>query len=357
MSERPKILVVEDSLPLAQTISRWLGQAGYEVLVALSGEEALLELEKNPEIGLIDHQLPGISGLELVKKIQSDGTIKIPLLMMSADNTEMTINKTLQSGCVDFIAKPLTKSELLLRIGIHYKLKQRELELQEISRKLEKEKKLLSKYFSDDLVDSILNETIQTNLGGNSLVASILFFDLRNSTGISNEMNSSEFADFLSLVLTDIMDLIYGCQGSVNKFLGDGILATFGCPIPSDTDAYNSVLCGRKILEYLKMFNEFRPATLKEPIKAGIGIATGKVFAGNIGSVRRMEYTVLGDAVNIASRLESLTKFAGIPILIDENTFQKLTLSDFSFIETKIHNVKGITEAMNIYTLETLTTE
>jgi adenylate cyclase len=351
MREKTKVLLVEDEQVTSLLIQRWLKDAGYAVLTSYSGEQAMDLLREKPSIGLIDFMLPGITGFELIKKIQKLDDGKFPIVIMSANNTEDTIVQALECGAVDFIPKPLNKSEVLLRLGIHNKLWLRELELIETSRKLEKEKKLLSKYFSDDLVDNILNETIQPNLGGTSLDASILFFDLRNSTKISNDMDSSSFAEFLSLLLTDIMDLIYGCNGSVNKLMGDGILATFGCPVPTANDAFNCISCGIKILEYLKMFNDFRPEVVKERIQAGIGIASGKVFAGNIGSVRRMEYTVLGEAVNVASRLENLTKIANAPILIDENTVKILANSKIPFIKTEIHNVRGIVETMNIYTL------
>jgi len=148
----------------------------------------------------------------------------------------------------------------------------------------------------------------------------VLFFDIRGSSAIAEYLESGLFASMLSDILTDVMDLIYGNHGSVNKLLGDGLMATFGCPISHDNDALNAVRAAVQIREYLSTFNDVRPDYLRDDVRAGIGIATGKVFSGVIGSIRRQEYTVLGDAVNVASRLESSTKSLGEEILVDENT-------------------------------------
>jgi PAS domain S-box-containing protein len=150
----------------------------------------------------------------------------------------------------------------------------------------------------------------------------ILFFDIRNSTGIAEGLEPELFAEFLNDILKDIMDLIYGCGGQVNKMLGDGLMAVFGAPQPTGRDALNAVEAAREIQNYLAMFNDVRPDYLAAPVAAGVGIATGTVFAGIIGSVRRREYTVLGDAVNIASRLEGLTHHSSESVLMDEATWQ-----------------------------------
>jgi len=179
--------------------------------------------------------------------------------------------------------------------------------------------RLVMNYISEDVVEYIQRS------GENPFVnsrrdATVLFFDIRGSSAIAESMESEVFASILSDILTDVMDLVYGNHGSVNKLLGDGLMATFGCPISHGNDALNAVRTALQIREYLVTFNDVRPDCLRDPVKAGIGIATGSVFSGVIGSVRRQEYTVLGDVVNIASRLESSTKSLGEEILVDEIT-------------------------------------
>jgi len=199
------------------------------------------------------------------------------------------------------------------------KLKEEQSNVRKERRSLVSDSRLVMSYISEDLI-----EYIQTT-GENPFVnmrreATVLFFDIRGSSAIAEYLESGLFASMLSDILTDVMDLIYGNHGSVNKLLGDGLMATFGCPISHDNDALNAVRAAVQIREYLSTFNDVRPDYLRDDVRAGIGIATGKVFSGVIGSIRRQEYTVLGDAVNVASRLESSTKSLGEEILVDENT-------------------------------------
>jgi len=180
--------------------------------------------------------------------------------------------------------------------------------------------------------------------------ATVLFFDIRNSTAIAESCSPENFASFLSDILTDIMDLVYGCSGSVNKLLGDGLLAVFGAPFSRDNDAANALEAANRIRDYLMTFNDVRPSFLEKPVSAGIGIATGQVFAGLIGSVHRQEYTVLGDPVNVASRLQGLTKQVGETILMDEATATAVGTA-FPCKALYQGKVRGRQEAMKIFGL------
>jgi PAS domain S-box-containing protein len=182
---------------------------------------------------------------------------------------------------------------------------------------------LLNRCLGEDIIEYI-RKTGQNPLVTKKQKVTILFFDIRNSTGIAEKLAPETFAEFLNDILKDIMDLVYGLKGSVNKLIGDGLMATFGAPLSTGRDALNAVEAAREIYAYLKTFNDVRPGYLGDPVSAGIGLATGTVFAGVIGSVRRQEYTVLGDAVNIASRLEKLTRGAEEKVLMDEATYQEI---------------------------------
>ncbi|MEM7184007.1 MAG: adenylate/guanylate cyclase domain-containing response regulator [Spirochaetota bacterium] len=351
--QKSKVLIIEDSLPEAMLLNRWLKKS-YDVQLCHDGNSALTCLQDfTADILLININLPDMTGFQLLETIREQKKCENSIMVaISGDISEKLHQQFLVYGFSDFIRKPYLKIDLLLRLQNHSKNLRREAELLLLQQKSEKEKTLLAKYFSDDIVENILNETITTNLGGENLEVTVLFFDIRNSTKLSTQMPALDFADFLSLLLTDVMDLIYGNAGSVNKLIGDGLMATFGCPKPSAADASNAVLCAQSIIEHLELFNEFRPEKIQDPIQVGIGIASGNVFAGNIGSVRRMEYTVIGDAANLASRLESLTKHTGIPILIDKNTKERDTSQQFTYVKTNIENVKGISQVLDIYSIE-----
>ncbi|MDR2094502.1 MAG: PAS domain S-box protein [Treponema sp.] len=202
-------------------------------------------------------------------------------------------------------------------------LKTERQQLKEERKNLISDTMLLSRYMSDDVVEYV-KRTGNNPLETAKRRVTILFFDIRRSTLLGESLTPDAFAGLLNDVLTDIMDLVYGCRGSVNKLIGDGLMATFGAPISTKNDALNAVQAAGEMYNYLKTFNDVRPDYLKEPLRAGIGLATGTVFAGVIGSVHRQEYTVLGDAVNIASRLQILTKSAPEKVLMDEETYREV---------------------------------
>jgi class 3 adenylate cyclase len=206
---------------------------------------------------------------------------------------------------------------------------------------------LLQQYFSEELIEYI-RITGTNPLENRHQQVSVLFFDIRNSTGIAEQLAPKLFAQFLNDILTDIMDLVCGARGSVNKILGDGLLAVFGAPVSSGDDAFNAVKVGLEVQNYLQTYNDVRPDYLIHPIEAGVGIATGQVFAGIIGSVHRQEYTVLGDPVNVASRLESLTRYCPDKVLMDEGTYQ-LIKGRFDTLRTYKSQVRGKSKPIKVY--------
>jgi PAS domain S-box-containing protein len=208
-------------------------------------------------------------------------------------------------------------------VSFFNQLKEERRQIQVQRRHMISDTMLLNRYLGEDIIDYI-RKTGQNPLDTKKQKVTILFFDIRNSTGIAEKLAPETFAEFLNDILKDIMDLVYGLKGSVNKLIGDGLMATFGAPLSGGRDAQNAVEAARVIYDYLKTFNDVRPDYLSEPVSAGIGLATGTVFAGVIGSVRRQEYTVLGDAVNIASRLEKLTRGSAEKVLMDEATYMEV---------------------------------
>lgn len=231
-----------------------------------------------------------------------------------------------------------------------------ELQLNQALHDLQKSKEergRLERFFSRDILDHVLERKIEDKLGGNRQFATIVFFDLRGSTAIAEKLDPGVFAEFLSMIHTDIMDLVYGNHGSVNKLIGDGILATFGVPSSAGNDALNAARCAVQIREYMKVFNEVRPDYLTAPVEFGIGIASGEVFAGNTGSVRRMEYTVLGDAVNLAARLDSIAKAARVDIIIDGTT-RNLLSEHVRVQRVRLDRVRGRMQKVEIFFLRDL---
>lgn len=208
---------------------------------------------------------------------------------------------------------------------------------------------LLMRYGSDELMDHVLKTGRNPMESGRKKIT-VLFFDIIGSTSIAEKLDPEVFTSFLSDIFIDIMDLIYGNHGSVNKLLGDGLMATFGVPLDTGNDALNAVNTAKQIEDYLNTYNDVKPDFMENDLRGGIGIATGYVFAGIIGSVRWEEYTVLGDTVNVAARLEKMTRKINRNILMDETTYNEVK-EHYPDVKTYRSQVRGKAETMKLFSI------
>jgi adenylate cyclase len=174
------------------------------------------------------------------------------------------------------------------------------------------------KYMTGAVMDHLLSGKVA--LGGESLTVTILFTDIRSFTTISEAMDPQQLVALLNEYFSEMVGIVMQEDGVVDKYIGDAIMAVFGAPVPKANDAANAVRAAARMREALAHLNLRLQARGIAPLHTGIGIHTGEVVAGNIGSEKRMEYTVIGDAVNLASRLETSTKELGVNVLISEDT-------------------------------------
>ncbi|MBI1905673.1 MAG: GAF domain-containing protein [Rhodocyclales bacterium] len=194
--------------------------------------------------------------------------------------------------------------------------------IEDISRE-KRLKNTMSRYMSKAVMDRLL-EVGEAALGGTGQEVSVLFSDIRGFTVVSEKIGARETVSMLNEYFTEMVDIVFAHNGILDKYIGDAIMAVFGSPFTSEEDADNSVIVGNKMIVALRALNQRRTAVSKDPITIGIGISTGEVVAGNIGSLRRMEYTVIGDRVNLAARLEAANKHYGTSILVSEFTARRL---------------------------------
>ena len=218
-------------------------------------------------------------------------------------------------------------------------------------------KTTMSRYMDKEVADKLL-EGGEAALGGQLQEATVLFTDIRSFTTIAERVGAKETVLMLNEYFTDMVDVIFGHYGILDKYIGDAIMAVFGAPFSTPVDANNAVRAANQMIRALNAFNMRRGKEGKDAIRMGVGISTGEVIAGNIGSLKRMDYTVIGDSVNLASRLEGTNKQYGTQILLSEFTRAGVTddqvLREIDLITVKgSHQPVSVFEALDYHTEET----
>ena len=344
---KTKVLVFSASPSSLQSLLQPLNSF-FETTVLELYERSTSIRDLDPDMILVHTDVYADKEAAALEEIQlSPGTLTKPVVVLCREISLRHRSEAFKAGVSEIFQPPYMPDELIIRINRIVKYEKSLNERDFLQDRLNR----LSQYFSVDVANKIMNEqTLGKNYGEN-LEATIFFLDIRNFTSISETLEPNLVASLLNHLYTDIMDLVLTYKGSVNKIIGDALLSTFGCPVRNDNDARNAVECALAVREAVKAFNNAKPEWLHEDISIGMGIATGRVFAGTIGSFRKMDYTVIGDTVNIASRLESLTKKTKFDLIIDEKT-RRLIGNDFAVRRLKLNRLRGRTQPMNIFLVD-----
>jgi len=222
-------------------------------------------------------------------------------------------------------------------------------------KKEERIRQIFQKYVPNDVIERFFASPEKMLVGDNRKI-SILFSDIRSFTTISEGMAPDDLVNSLNRYFSGQVDVIYNRNGVVDKYIGDAIMAFWGAPEKHEDDALQSVLSGLEMIDSLESFNENQRRLGKCEFHIGIGINYGEVTVGNIGSERKMDYTVIGDAVNLASRMEGLTKTYHAQILISESLFEELRRTsqaaglNYRLLDTVA--VKGKSRGVKIFTVK-----
>ncbi len=205
----------------------------------------------------------------------------------------------------------------------------------------------IARYMTKEVADKLLEDS-EAVLGGQLQEATILFSDIRSFTSISEKIGPKETVSLLNEYFTVMVDILFRYEGILDKYIGDAIMAVFGAPFSTGEDPDRAVKTAVDMLRALGDFNRKREAEAKDGLNIGVGINSDEVLSGNIGSLKRMDYTVIGDGVNLASRLESANKLYMTHILISEFTYRGLK-DRYICREIDVIRAKGKKKPVAIY--------
>ena len=185
-------------------------------------------------------------------------------------------------------------------------------------------KSAFSKYISPDYVNEILNNPEKLKIGGQKKELTIMFSDIRSFTTFSEKMDAKTLGEFLHEYLDEMTDIVFASRGTLDKYIGDAVMAFWGDPLDATDHAYCACEAAKKMTSWLRLKRPYFAEKYGIDLQVGIGINTGNVSVGNMGSSKSLGYTVIGDAVNLTSRLEGATKNYGVSILATENTLAQI---------------------------------
>ncbi|MFQ5615538.1 MAG: adenylate/guanylate cyclase domain-containing protein [Anaerolineales bacterium] len=343
----PKILIADDDWLNRDLLQTYLVSAGCKAESFPNGEQAWEAVQEglNPDLAIFDIQMPRLDGLSLCKRFKNHPPTRFtPVVIVTALDAEEEKLRAIEVGADDFVAKPFNSVILLTRVRSLLRLKQLHDELESRNKLL---RQVLNRYVDEEVANIILTDPERyLKLGGETRYVTVLFADLRGFTAFTEANSASQVVDTLNKTFTELVEVLFKHQGTHDKFLGDGIITFFGAPISQDDDALRAL---RAALEMQQRFANLQ-STLSEglmaPLKGlGIGVHSGEAIVGNIGAERAMDYTVIGDTVNVARRLQEEARPG--EILISETTCQNVPQAKVGRLTEKA--LPGRSEPVMIY--------
>jgi adenylate cyclase len=345
-----RVLVVDDDRVNRMLLTRSLESEGHQVQCVENGREALDVLRHDPcDVVLLDIVMPELDGVAVLERMKSDPALQdLPVIMISGVDATESVLRCIELGAEDYLPKPF--DPVLLRARINAGLTKKR--LHELER--ERLRGVFSRFVPEHVVDDVLERTDDDlRLGGSRDLGSVMFTDLRGFTAFSESTAPQQVIELLNEYFGEMIDAIFEHGGTLVSYRGDGLLAVFGAPIPLDDHADRALAAAREMLDKrLPRFNRWlRTHRLGDGFAMGIGLNSGRFMSGNVGSPRRLEYTIHGDTVNTAARLESMTKTAQRSILIAESTCQALLNPPHDLAFVGEFDIRGRRSTIRLWTL------
>lgn len=346
MNKAPaKILVADDARMTVRLVRDVLTLHGYRVVEASDGLEALEKIQlEQPDLLVLDINMPRMDGFEVCRRLKANpATAHIPVLMLSALESVNDRVRGLSVGAEDYVVKPFRPAELAARVEAHLRTK-REFDALRVAE--EYVRATFQRYVAPAVVHELLSDPSSVSLGGTRRVVSVMFADISGFTHLSEELEPESGMRLLNDFLTLAGRAVLEQEGTLDKFTGDAVMALFNAPVTQPDHANRAVAAALTIRH--RMRDYYCEATADHRLHYKIGICTGEAIVGNAGMPDLMNYTAIGDTVNVAKRLEEQAD--PDQILLSASTFEAVKeLVDVSALG--LVQVKGRSAALHVYSL------
>lgn len=327
----PTILIVDDTEANRVLLNDLILALGYRPQLADNGLSALAAIRTAPpDLVLLDILMPQMGGFEVLDIMRQEGSLRdIPVVVVSAIDDQASIVRCIQAGADDYLIKPIDQVLLKARIGASLERKRLRDQETAVRRQIETynlaleqrvreqvaqitatelERAKLSRYLSPSVVEQVLGAGQELALGGRRLEVTVLFTDIRGYTALSRQIDVGQVVELLNEHFTAVSEIVFKYGGTLDKFIGDSVMAVFGSPFASGSEARHAVLAALEIQAMVEQRNREAARTGVPTFQIGIGINTGDVISGNIGSPHKMDFTVIGSTVNLTARLTEVAK-------------------------------------------------
>jgi adenylate cyclase len=356
-----RLLVVDDDQASADLLARWLRKQGVEVVVASNGKAALEILGSQTFNGvLLDFVMPEIDGLALLRRLRRHHSMtELPVIMVTGKDSSLDVVAAMQMGANDYVTKPVDFEVVMARLATHLRLQQAQIELQKrmdeirrLAKDLETRNEFIRQAFGRYVTDEVVFQLLETpqglQLGGETRVVTVLMSDLRGFTMLAERYSPEKMVATLNEYLGAMTEIISQYHGTISEFIGDAIMAIFGAPNRMEDHPAKALACALSMQLAMDQVNRKLQGLDLPALEMGIGINTGAVIAGNIGSVKRAKYGVVGSPVNLTGRIQSAC--VGGEILAAEATIEGLR-SRLILRDAITLNPKGVSSPTTLHSV------
>ncbi|WP_234996188.1 response regulator [Pseudobacteriovorax antillogorgiicola] len=345
------ILVIDDVQDLRTVIKSTLEQEGYHVVQAVNGRQGYNKarrLGQELDVIITDWLMPEMDGQQFLEALHHDENLSsIPTILLTAKAGNESRSLGLKLGASVYLSKPFDRLELLSVIENLLLLKKRERRISELNRFINQN--VLQRFLPPNLVKELVDGQAVFNDTPSKRVITVLFADLCRFTSSTEQLGADAIARILNKFLIEMTEVIFSEEGTIDKFIGDGILVIFGAPeeMSAQKQALKATRCANKMQEKLAELNETWLSEEEHQFDMRIGVHQGVAIVGGFGGAKRSDYTAIGGTVNLASRIESRAE--GGETLVSAQVIQHLSPSQYEVAGD--YHLRGINETITLYRL------